>query len=373
MRGLEKAGKLDRAIEGLPDDETIAERHTQGIGLTRPEIAVLLAYAKMVLYEDLLKSDLPDDPQLVDDLVLYFPDDLRGRFRAGDRAPSPAPRDHRHRRHERDDQPRAADVRLADVRRDGEAATPTSPARSSSCATRSTCARSGRRSRRSTTNCPRRVQIDMMIAVARLLERAILWLLRSSYEKLDIAAYVNEFRPRIAAIQDHLAQILPASMLGDRARAPGGADGRRDPRGAGAARGQPRRHELGDGHHPHLPHRRRATASRKSRASTSASARASASTACAAATSSIAAETPWQKTALADARRRPVQLPERARLARHHRDERRRRDPVEPWLAKRPRVVERVDQTMHDFRARTTVDLAMLAVASRQFRVLVES
>ena len=48
-------------------------------------------------------------------------------------------------------------------------------------------------------------------------------------------------------------------------------------------------------------------------------------------------------------------------------------DPVDTWLAQRPRVVERVDQTMHDFRASSTVDLAMLTVASRQFRVLVES
>ncbi|MEA2464610.1 MAG: glutamate dehydrogenase, partial [Acidobacteriota bacterium] len=81
MRGLEKLGKLDRAIEGLPDDETIAERHTRGLGLTRPEIAVLLAYAKMVLFEDLVKTELPDDPQLANDLVLYFPDELRVRFR----------------------------------------------------------------------------------------------------------------------------------------------------------------------------------------------------------------------------------------------------------------------------------------------------
>ena len=48
-------------------------------------------------------------------------------------------------------------------------------------------------------------------------------------------------------------------------------------------------------------------------------------------------------------------------------------EPVETWLSQRPRVVERVDQTIHDFRASTTVDLAMLAVTSRQLRSLVES
>jgi glutamate dehydrogenase len=45
MRDLERAGKLDRQVEFLPDDETLAERRGAGIGLTRPEFAVLLAYA----------------------------------------------------------------------------------------------------------------------------------------------------------------------------------------------------------------------------------------------------------------------------------------------------------------------------------------
>ena len=49
------------------------------------------------------------------------------------------------------------------------------------------------------------------------------------------------------------------------------------------------------------------------------------------------------------------------------------RDPVDTWLASRQRVVERIDQTMTDFRAATTIDLAMLTVASRQLRALVES
>ena len=47
--------------------------------------------------------------------------------------------------------------------------------------------------------------------------------------------------------------------------------------------------------------------------------------------------------------------------------------PVDAWLAGRQRVVERVDQTMTDMKAATTIDLAMLTVASRQLRALVES
>ena len=79
IRALERRGVLDRAVEYLPDEEEIAERRGEGRGLTRPEIAVLLSYAKMVLYRDLLASPLPDDPYLAADLRRYFPRPLRKR------------------------------------------------------------------------------------------------------------------------------------------------------------------------------------------------------------------------------------------------------------------------------------------------------
>ncbi len=79
IRALERRGILDRTVEYLPDEEEIVERRSNGRGLTRPEIAVLLSYAKMVLYEDLLASTLPHDPYLVADLHRYFPKRLRKR------------------------------------------------------------------------------------------------------------------------------------------------------------------------------------------------------------------------------------------------------------------------------------------------------
>ncbi|MCW5772932.1 MAG: NAD-glutamate dehydrogenase, partial [Rhodospirillaceae bacterium] len=81
MKALEKAGRLDRAVEFLPDDEAMAERQAAGEGLTRPEMAVLLAYAKIALYDALLHSDLPDDPHLAGDLLRYFPKVLQERYR----------------------------------------------------------------------------------------------------------------------------------------------------------------------------------------------------------------------------------------------------------------------------------------------------
>lgn len=73
IRSLERSGELDRTVEFLPDDEELEERKMRKQGLTRPELAVLLAYAKMTLYEDILDSDVPDDPWLVRDIGLYFP------------------------------------------------------------------------------------------------------------------------------------------------------------------------------------------------------------------------------------------------------------------------------------------------------------
>ncbi len=75
MVAIESEGRLDRLVEGLPDDKAVAARKTAGAGLTRPELSVLLAYAKMHIYEALLLSKAPDDPSLDRELSFYFPDE----------------------------------------------------------------------------------------------------------------------------------------------------------------------------------------------------------------------------------------------------------------------------------------------------------
>jgi len=77
MRSLERVGRLDRAIEYLPNDEGLAQRAAVKRGLTRPELAVLLAYAKNSVYAELLNSDLPDAPELEAELMAYFPQRMR--------------------------------------------------------------------------------------------------------------------------------------------------------------------------------------------------------------------------------------------------------------------------------------------------------
>jgi len=82
IKSLEKAGRLNRALEYLPDDEELAERRAAKRGLSQPERAVLLAYAKIALYDELLASNVPDDPFISTALERYFPERLRSRYKA---------------------------------------------------------------------------------------------------------------------------------------------------------------------------------------------------------------------------------------------------------------------------------------------------
>jgi glutamate dehydrogenase len=372
MRGLEKAGRLNRAIEGLPDDETIAERHTQGHGLTRPEIAILLAYSKMVLYEDLVKTDLPDDPQLVDDLVRYFPDEVHVRFRAAIE---------RHRLRREIIGTVVTNAMINRVRPTFAWQMSDEMGKGSPDIARAFIIMRDSFDLRTIwaeiealdNKLPAKMQIDMMIDVAGLLERAIVWLLRSDYQKLDIAAYVNEFRPRIAAIQEQLSNVLPAAML---------------------SRVRVREAELTEDGIPESLARRVASLDVMTsamdiiRISRTDDAHGVEDVArvyfgigerfsldrLRSASHKVSAETPWQKTALATLVEDlyGYQSVIASRVI-GETDGTNAPDPVETWLAQRPRVVERVDQTVHDFCASATVDLAMLAVTGRQLRSLVES
>jgi len=82
MQYLEKAGKLNRAIEYLPSEEEIAERRKNGRGLTGPERAVMLAYSKIWLNDELMASSLPDDAWVATALLRYFPAALQKKYAA---------------------------------------------------------------------------------------------------------------------------------------------------------------------------------------------------------------------------------------------------------------------------------------------------
>ncbi|EEV87619.1 bacterial NAD-glutamate dehydrogenase [Cardiobacterium hominis ATCC 15826] len=80
MQQLEAEDRLDRAIENLPDDASLGKRRDASDNLTAPELAVLLAYSKMWLYDHLLASNLPDAPYHQQNLRHYFPAQLAEKY-----------------------------------------------------------------------------------------------------------------------------------------------------------------------------------------------------------------------------------------------------------------------------------------------------
>ncbi|MBO0805840.1 MAG: NAD-glutamate dehydrogenase, partial [Nocardiopsaceae bacterium] len=85
LRKMELAKRLSREQDQLPSDKEIAARRTAGVGLTAPELSLLLAHTKIAAGQEVLASDLPDDPYLHATLTGYFPQPLRARF--SDRMP----------------------------------------------------------------------------------------------------------------------------------------------------------------------------------------------------------------------------------------------------------------------------------------------
>jgi glutamate dehydrogenase len=80
MHTFESEGKLNRQLEFLPDEETLAERKARKQGLTRPELSVLISYVKGDLKQSLLASDLPDAPNLTREMHKVFPRILTEKF-----------------------------------------------------------------------------------------------------------------------------------------------------------------------------------------------------------------------------------------------------------------------------------------------------
>jgi glutamate dehydrogenase len=80
MQDLERRGLLDRKVEALPDDIGLAERQVSRQPLTRPELGVLMAFAKIAIKQDLVAGGVADDPMLDDELFRYFPSRMRDSY-----------------------------------------------------------------------------------------------------------------------------------------------------------------------------------------------------------------------------------------------------------------------------------------------------
>lgn len=210
MRLLERSGRLDRTVEFLPNDEELARRAHAGRGLTRPEIAVLLAYGKMWLYDALLESDLPDDPLLVDGLVRYFPTALR----------TPEWRE-RMQNHRLKRELVATIVTNSMVNRVGGSFIARIMERTGCSA--ADLARAylivrdafGLRDvwdaiETLDNKVPANAQTAMLIEANRLIERGIGWVLSYAQRPLDVGRIRAELEPGIVAVRHQFDQVLPA-------------------------------------------------------------------------------------------------------------------------------------------------------------------
>ncbi len=213
IRALEKAGKLNRAVEFLPSDDEIAERRALKVGLTAPERAVLLAYSKIVLTEDLDRSSLIDDEYVGQALPGYFPTLLRERH-------ATAIRSHPLRR-----EIIATVVANTMFNRTGSffvhrmqeetGASPEEVVRAF-ILVRDIYGLEGlwREIDALDNRVPAMLQYELLVNVGRVLLRAVLWFLRRRREKLAIAKVLEIFRPSLEVLQREVPGVLSA---GDRA------------------------------------------------------------------------------------------------------------------------------------------------------------
>ena len=208
VRTLEQQGLLDRALEFLPTDQEFEERKAKGQGLTRPELSILLSYSKIVLYKQLLDSDVPEDAYLSKELQIYFPSALRERY-------ADTMEKHRLRR-----EIIATQVTNSIVNRMGATFilrmaedTGESPAE---IAKAFTIAREVVRARdwwHEMDQCavPERVYLDVTLGIWNLLRNLTRWLLQLPGNRLEIAASVERFAPGFEQLVGALDEVLPAS------------------------------------------------------------------------------------------------------------------------------------------------------------------
>jgi glutamate dehydrogenase len=209
MRALERQGRLDRAVEFLPDSAAMRARGQGRQYLTRPELSVLLAYAKIDLSDEILASDLPDDPLLEAELLRYFPTPLRETYEAAIRA-------HRLRRE-------IASLQVVNslINRCGPTFVRNVGARTGASAAGIARAFAVVRDAWKLRDLWQDIealdpalkaeaQIRMLVASQRFLSRAVQWTLRRLPQPLDTLAATEQLGVAVAALGD-----LPPSLIGD--------------------------------------------------------------------------------------------------------------------------------------------------------------
>jgi glutamate dehydrogenase len=212
MRAMERAGRLNRAVEFLPSEDEIAERRAQRKGLYAPERAVLLAYSKMQLFDELLQGKLVDDDYVGRALVGYFPPLLQKKY--AELMP----------RHQLKREIVATVVANTMINRTGsvfvhrmqeETGAPAEDVTRAFVLVRDIFGLEQLWSGIDALDnkVAASVQYEMLIEVGRLVVRGALWFLRRRRERLPIAQVIEIFQPTLTALQGQVPKILSA---GDR-------------------------------------------------------------------------------------------------------------------------------------------------------------
>jgi glutamate dehydrogenase len=207
IRSLERSGDLNRALEFLPSDDELADRRKSGAGLTRPELAILLAYSKIWLNNHLLASDVPEDPYLSAELERYFPAQVQQRF-------ARAITHHRLRR-----EIIATATTNSLVNRMGPTFVPRSQedtgAEPAQVARAYTAAREIFAMRQVweqiealDNKVPAKLQYEAAFQTSRLLRHATYWLLTARSRALQVDAAVGEFRDGVRQLEAEIAAVL---------------------------------------------------------------------------------------------------------------------------------------------------------------------
>jgi glutamate dehydrogenase len=207
ITSLERTRALDRELEALPGESEISERIADHGGLTRPELATLIAYSKLDLYRQLLDSDVPEDPYLSAEFEAYFPSPLPERF--GGRM-----RDHRLRRE-------ITATRVVNNMLHGGGTTFVFRLHEETSAPASDIARAYTVAREVFGMRPQWAEIEaldndvasdtqlgMLLEGRRLIERATRWFLRNRRRPLAIAEAVSQFVSGATVLYEALPRLL---------------------------------------------------------------------------------------------------------------------------------------------------------------------
>lgn len=214
MRELEKRGVLNRELEGLPSTRQVKRRLDRKQALSAPELSVLLAWTKIVLAEELVASDLPDDPYLREDLLAYFPSRMKPDLEAA-----------------MEDHPLRREIIVTQVVNDlvnGAGMTFWPRLAGETGASAADLTRANFVAREIFGSLPLREEIAaldnqvpaerqtrMRIEMRTLVERASRWLVTNRRPPLDSVATVEFFRSRVQAVMAELPRIMSGRELDD--------------------------------------------------------------------------------------------------------------------------------------------------------------